>query len=214
MGQPFVRQGHSLSCDDDWHRCYYGHEGDADSIGVIPRSYLLILLGSKVPQFSFSRLSGADPVLGVEMASIKALISTGIVLPKLSSRSEAIGRNWSCYITKRFWVHHFLQPPVQQISVNEACSSFKYGKDGFSRNGNLEAELFRAVLPTDSLSESISSIRRKGRWSTGLRLPLAAVEEPFVFQIFSGPTLARTVVFSSKPMSSYPLGQSKRSLSR
>lgn len=50
-----------------------------------------------VPQFSFSRLSGADPVLGVEMAStgevacfgvdkyeayLKALISTGIVLPK------------------------------------------------------------------------------------------------------------------------------------
>lgn len=54
-------------------------------------------VGVKVPQFSFSRLSGADPVLGVEMAStgevacfgknkyeayIKALVSTGIVLPK------------------------------------------------------------------------------------------------------------------------------------
>ncbi|EKD17475.1 uncharacterized protein L3040_005078 [Drepanopeziza brunnea f. sp. 'multigermtubi'] len=51
----------------------------------------------KVPQFSFSRLSGADPVLGVEMAStgevacfgidkyeayLKALISTGFKLPK------------------------------------------------------------------------------------------------------------------------------------
>jgi carbamoyl-phosphate synthase/aspartate carbamoyltransferase len=51
----------------------------------------------KVPQFSFSRLSGADPVLGVEMAStgevacfgrdkyeayIKALLSTGFKLPK------------------------------------------------------------------------------------------------------------------------------------
>ncbi|OWP07334.1 hypothetical protein B2J93_4842 [Marssonina coronariae] len=50
----------------------------------------------KVPQFSFSRLSGADPVLGVEMAStgevacfgvdkyeayIKALIATGFKLP-------------------------------------------------------------------------------------------------------------------------------------
>ncbi|KAK9467797.1 hypothetical protein V1512DRAFT_246548 [Lipomyces arxii] len=50
----------------------------------------------KVPQFSFSRLSGADPVLGVEMAStgevaafghskyeayLKALISTGFRLP-------------------------------------------------------------------------------------------------------------------------------------
>ena len=53
-------------------------------------------VGVKVPQFSFPRLSGADPVLGVEMAStgevacfgrdkyeayIKALISTGFRLP-------------------------------------------------------------------------------------------------------------------------------------
>ncbi|THH31670.1 hypothetical protein EUX98_g2495 [Antrodiella citrinella] len=59
----------------------------------LPSDYV----GVKVPQFSFSRLSGADPVLGVEMASTgevacfgkdkyeayaKALISTGIVLPK------------------------------------------------------------------------------------------------------------------------------------
>lgn len=59
----------------------------------IPSDYV----GVKVPQFSFSRLSGADPVLGVEMAStgevacfgrdkyeayIKALISTGFRLPK------------------------------------------------------------------------------------------------------------------------------------
>lgn len=59
----------------------------------IPKDYV----GVKVPQFSFSRLSGADPVLGVEMAStgevacfgrdkyeayIKALISTGFKLPK------------------------------------------------------------------------------------------------------------------------------------
>ncbi len=54
-------------------------------------------VGVKAPQFSFSRLAGADPVLGVEMAStgevacfgrdkyeayIKALISTGFKLPK------------------------------------------------------------------------------------------------------------------------------------
>ena len=59
----------------------------------IPQDYV----GVKVPQFSFSRLSGADPILGVEMAStgevacfgrdkyeayIKALISTGFRLPK------------------------------------------------------------------------------------------------------------------------------------
>ena len=59
----------------------------------IPQDYV----GIKVPQFSFSRLSGADPVLGVEMAStgevacfghdkyeayMKALISTGFRMPK------------------------------------------------------------------------------------------------------------------------------------
>ncbi|RDB22075.1 Protein pyrABCN [Hypsizygus marmoreus] len=59
----------------------------------LPADYV----GVKVPQFSFSRLSGADPVLGVEMAStgevacfghdkyeayLKALISTGIIPPK------------------------------------------------------------------------------------------------------------------------------------
>ncbi|PSN61967.1 aspartate carbamoyltransferase [Corynespora cassiicola Philippines] len=58
-----------------------------------PKDYV----GVKVPQFSFSRLSGADPVLGVEMAStgevacfghtkyeayIKALVATGFKLPK------------------------------------------------------------------------------------------------------------------------------------
>ncbi|KAL0137822.1 hypothetical protein V8B55DRAFT_1532295 [Mucor lusitanicus] len=59
----------------------------------IPKDYV----GVKVPQFSFSRLSGADPVLGVEMAStgevacfgkdkfsayLKALLATGLTLPK------------------------------------------------------------------------------------------------------------------------------------
>jgi carbamoyl-phosphate synthase/aspartate carbamoyltransferase len=58
----------------------------------IPKDYV----GVKVPQFSFSRLSGADPVLGVEMAStgevacfgrtkyeayLKGLIATGFKLP-------------------------------------------------------------------------------------------------------------------------------------
>lgn len=59
----------------------------------VPADYV----GVKVPQFSFSRLSGADPVLGVEMAStgevacfgrtkyeayMKGLIATGFRLPK------------------------------------------------------------------------------------------------------------------------------------
>ena len=59
----------------------------------VPADYV----GVKVPQFSFSRLSGADPVMGVEMAStgevacfgrtkyeayLKGLVSTGFKLPK------------------------------------------------------------------------------------------------------------------------------------
>ncbi|KAF0501359.1 carbamoyl-phosphate synth [Gigaspora margarita] len=59
----------------------------------LPKNYVAV----KVPQFSFSRLSGADPILGVEMAStgevacfghdkyeayLKALISTGITMPR------------------------------------------------------------------------------------------------------------------------------------
>lgn len=59
----------------------------------MPQDYV----GIKVPQFSFSRLSGADPISGVEMAStgevacfgkdkyeayLKSLLSTGIKLPK------------------------------------------------------------------------------------------------------------------------------------
>ena len=54
-------------------------------------------VGVKAPQFSFSRLKGADPVAGVEMAStgevaclgedvheayLKAILATGFVLPK------------------------------------------------------------------------------------------------------------------------------------
>ncbi|KAK7681733.1 hypothetical protein QCA50_015080 [Cerrena zonata] len=75
-------------------------------------------VGVKVPQFSFSRLSGADPVLGVEMAStgevacfgkdkyeayLKALISTGITPPKknICSRLVVIRRSSSCFLQYR-----------------------------------------------------------------------------------------------------------------
>ncbi|KAJ1728750.1 Carbamoyl-phosphate synthase [Coemansia biformis] len=61
------------------------------------RGQRLNYVGVKVPQFSFSRLQGADPVLGVEMAStgevaafgrdkydayLKAMLATGFRLPK------------------------------------------------------------------------------------------------------------------------------------
>ena len=63
------------------------------------RTLDLDYVGVKAPQFSFSRLKGADPVLSVEMAStgevacfgenaqealLKAMISTGFVIPKKS----------------------------------------------------------------------------------------------------------------------------------
>ena len=59
--------------------------------------YIITLSLFQVPQFSFSRLAGADVKLGVEMAStgevacfgedryeayIKAILSTGFILPK------------------------------------------------------------------------------------------------------------------------------------
>lgn len=62
-----------------------------------PRTLDLDYVGVKVPQFSFPRLKGADPVLGVEMAStgevacfgddlhealLKAMISVGFALPR------------------------------------------------------------------------------------------------------------------------------------
>ncbi|KAJ2222438.1 Carbamoyl-phosphate synthase, partial [Coemansia sp. RSA 485] len=61
------------------------------------RGQRLSYVGVKVPQFSFSRLQGADPILGVEMAStgevaafgrdkydayLKAMVATGFHLPK------------------------------------------------------------------------------------------------------------------------------------
>ncbi|BFZ60067.1 Carbamoyl-phosphate synthase [Saitoella coloradoensis] len=68
----------------------------------LPKKYVAV----KVPQFSFSRLAGADPVLGVEMAStgevacfgadkyeayLKGLISTGFKLPKKKNVLLSIG---------------------------------------------------------------------------------------------------------------------------
>lgn len=70
-----------------------GYDVEPYPLKEIPENYVAI----KVPQFSFSRLSGADPILGVEMAStgevatfghnkyeayLKSLIATGFILPK------------------------------------------------------------------------------------------------------------------------------------
>lgn len=74
--------------------------GKVKSKGYRDKHYITLDLphvGVKAPQFSFSRLKGADPVLGVEMAStgevacfgddmyeafLKAMISVGLRLPK------------------------------------------------------------------------------------------------------------------------------------
>eukprot|EP00301_Raphidiophrys_heterophryoidea_P008886 c13202_g1_i2.p1 GENE.c13202_g1_i2~~c13202_g1_i2.p1 ORF type:complete len:1622 (-),score=491.99 c13202_g1_i2:241-5106(-) len=73
-----------------------GHEAGYTGPEVFGSSDALRRVGVKVSQFSFPRLSGADPVLGVEMAStgevacfgrtreeayLKALLSSGFVLP-------------------------------------------------------------------------------------------------------------------------------------
>jgi carbamoyl-phosphate synthase (ammonia) len=64
-----------------------------DTTAIVPKGYV----GVKAPMFSFTRLRGSDPVLGVEMAStgevacfgankeeafLKSLLSTGFKMPK------------------------------------------------------------------------------------------------------------------------------------
>ncbi|MCJ1472383.1 hypothetical protein MMC13_001030 [Lambiella insularis] len=89
---PFVSKVMGVDLVELATKAIMGIPVDAYPKTSIPQDYV----GVKVPQFSFSRLSGADPVLGVEMAStgevacfgrdkyeayIKALISTGFRLP-------------------------------------------------------------------------------------------------------------------------------------
>lgn len=90
---PFVSKTMGVDLIEMATKAIIGKPVDAYPAVSIPKDYV----GVKVPQFSFSRLSGADPVLGVEMAStgevacfgrdkyeayIKGLISTGFKLPK------------------------------------------------------------------------------------------------------------------------------------
>ncbi|KAF5378956.1 hypothetical protein D9757_008752 [Collybiopsis confluens] len=90
---PFVSKVTGIDAIEMATKVMLGLPVEAYPDAGMPSNYV----GVKVPQFSFSRLSGADPVLGVEMAStgevacfgvdkyeayLKALISTGIVPPK------------------------------------------------------------------------------------------------------------------------------------
>ena len=90
---PFVSKVLGVDMIELATKVMLGLQVDAYPQVDIPADYVAV----KVPQFSFSRLSGADPVLGVEMAStgevacfgrnkydayLKALISTGFRLPR------------------------------------------------------------------------------------------------------------------------------------
>ncbi|KAF8928650.1 hypothetical protein BGZ58_009471 [Dissophora ornata] len=91
---PFVSKVMEIDLIEMATNAMLGFPVDAYPESPIPKTGYV---GIKVPQFSFSRLSGADPILGVEMAStgevacfgkdkydayIKALVSTGFTLPK------------------------------------------------------------------------------------------------------------------------------------
>ncbi|KAF5096704.1 hypothetical protein D0Z03_001565 [Geotrichum reessii] len=90
---PFVSKVLGVDLIEMATKAICGFEVEPYPLKQIPDDYVAI----KVPQFSFSRLSGADPILGVEMAStgevatfghnkyeayLKSLIATGFTLPK------------------------------------------------------------------------------------------------------------------------------------
>lgn len=90
---PFVSKVMGVDLIELATKAMMGKNPDAYPPTSLPKDCVAV----KVPQFSFSRLSGADPVLGVEMAStgevacfgrdrheayIKALLSTGFRLPR------------------------------------------------------------------------------------------------------------------------------------
>ncbi|KAF5096935.1 hypothetical protein D0Z00_002595, partial [Geotrichum galactomycetum] len=90
---PFVSKVLGVDLIEMATKAICGFDVEPYPLKKIPEDYVAI----KVPQFSFSRLSGADPILGVEMAStgevatfgrnkyeayLKSLIATGFTLPK------------------------------------------------------------------------------------------------------------------------------------
>lgn len=90
---PFVSKVLGVDLIEMATKAICGYDVTPYPLKELPEDYVAI----KVPQFSFSRLSGADPILGVEMAStgevatfghnkyeayLKSLIATGFTLPK------------------------------------------------------------------------------------------------------------------------------------
>ncbi len=95
---PFVSKVYDLNFVDLATRAILGEQVEQAGNKTFDLNYV----GVKAPQFSFTRLRGADPILGVEMAStgevaclgedvreafLKALLSAGFVLPKTGNKS-------------------------------------------------------------------------------------------------------------------------------
>ena len=106
-------------------------------------------VGVKAPQFSFSRLKGADPVLGVEMAStgevaclgedvheayLKAILSTGFTLPK-KNILLAIGGEES--------KHRFLGPAQTLAGLGYRIFATERTSAYFKENGLPNTRLFK-----------------------------------------------------------------------
>ncbi|NXK68782.1 PYR1 protein, partial [Sylvietta virens] len=94
-GVPFVSK--TLGVDLVALASQGGGGEDVEPVGLMTGTGIVVWGGPQVPQFSFSRLAGADVVLGVEMTStgevacfgenrceayLKAMLSTGFKIPK------------------------------------------------------------------------------------------------------------------------------------
>jgi carbamoyl-phosphate synthase / aspartate carbamoyltransferase len=131
----------------------------------LPADYV----GVKVPQFSFSRLTGADPILGVEMAStgevacfghdkyeayLKALISTGIVLPK-----KNILFSIGSYREKLE-----ILPSVQKLSAAGYNIFATSGTADFLTEHNISCKVNSYITPVDFIALILVSSVSRDAW--------------------------------------------------
>jgi len=106
-------------------------------------------VGVKAPQFSFSRLKGADPILGVEMAStgevaclgddiheafLKALLSAGFSLPRKSVLLTIGGETSK---------HRFLEPARRLHAMGLRLYATEHTSNFLRRNGIANTRLYK-----------------------------------------------------------------------
>lgn len=145
----------------------------------------------KAPQFSFSRLSGADPILGVEMSStgevacfgesleeafLKSLISTGFRLPKknilltLGEIEDKIEFLESARKLAELGYSIYSTTNTNKLLTDNNIRSYLIYKISEKKNPNilnyLESKKFDLVINTPSLKDKVSEqdgyvIRRK-----------------------------------------------------